>query len=235
MRNAFTPKVLQRSVVFDPQGVLRALPAQGIFGIVWTHFGCDDLGRGHSWHLVGRGQSDSGRTDPTTNELSGPKCQQCCRREKHALIISVSVGFTCPLHGREGSNPVCQIMGQLLRHINKQAGSLGSRRFKTKSQAVYFLWSHPPPDAASLPSRGLLLTPAVKSRSRVSLRKTADEGGACLSLVSVSVDSKSARYVLLPYTEVVSLPGFRFGEGGVHEPLSKPLSIIQFYRMMRIG
>ena len=91
------------------------------------------------------------------------------------------------------SNPVCQIMGQLLRHINKQAGSLGSRSFKTKSQAVYFLWSHLPPDAVSLLSPVPLLTPAVKTRSRALLRKTEDEGGACLSLASVSVDFKSVQ------------------------------------------
>lgn len=90
---------------------------------------------------------------------------------------------------------------------------MGSRSFKTKSQAVYFLWSHLPPDTVSL-SLVPLLTPAVKTRSKASLRKTADEGGAGLSLVSVSVDSKSVRYVLLPYPEVRSLSGFRFGEGG---------------------
>lgn len=194
MRNAFTPTVLQRSVVFDPQGVLHALPAQGIFSIVWTHFGCDDVGRGYSWHLVGRGQSDSGRTDPTTKELSGPKCQQCCRRKKtypDNFSFFVWIYLSSPWQGV--SNPVCQIMGQLLRHINKQAGSLGSRSFKIKSQAVYFLWSHLPPDAVSLLSPVPLLTPAVKTRSRALLRKTVDEGGACLSLVSVSVDSKSVR------------------------------------------
>ena len=70
---------------------------------------------------------------------------------------------------------------------------MGSRSFKTKSQAVYFLWSHLPPDAVSLLSPVPLLTPAVKTRSRALLRKTADEGGACLSLVSVSVDSKSVQ------------------------------------------
>lgn len=194
MRNAFTPTVLQRSVVFDPQGGLHALPAQGIFSIVWMHFGCDDLGRGYSWHLVGRGQSNSGRTDPTTEELSGPKCQQCCRRKKtypDNFSFFVWIYLSSPWEGV--SNPVCQIMGQLLRHINKQAGSLVSRSFKTKSQAVYFLWSHLPPDAVSLFSPVPLLTPAVKTRSRALLRKTADEGGACLSLASVSVDSKSVQ------------------------------------------
>ena len=177
-----------------PRGFCTPSLPRGYSALFWTHFGCDDVGRGYSWHLVGRGQSDSGRTDPTTKELSGPKCQQCCRRKKtypDNFSFFVWIYLSSPWQGV--SNPVCQIMGQLLRHINKQAGSLGSRSFKIKSQAVYFLWSRLPPDAVSLLSPVPLLTPAVKTRSRALLRKTVDEGGACLSLVSVSVDSKSVR------------------------------------------
>lgn len=125
-------------------------------------------------------------------------------------------------------------MGQLLWHINKLAGSLGSRSFKTKSQALYFLWSHLPPDTVSFLSPVPLLTLAVKTRSKASLRKMVDEGGAGLSLVSVSVDSKSVRMFCFHTQKSGPFQGLDLGRG-VHEPLSKPLPIIQFYRMMRIG
>ena len=181
-------------MVFNPQGVLHSLPAQGIFSILWTHFGCDALGRGYSWHLIGRGQSDSVKNRPHHKRIIWSKMPAMLQEEKtypDNFSLFVWIYLSSPWEGV--SNPVCQIMGQLLWHINKLAGSLGSRSFKTKSQALYFLWSHLPPDAVSLLSLVPLLTPAVKTRSKASLRKTADERGAGFSLVSVSVDSKSVR------------------------------------------
>ena len=74
------------------------------------------------------------------------------------ILVSFSMDLLVLSVGGRVSNPVCQNMGQLLRHINKQSGSLGSQSFKNKSQAVYFLWSDLPPDTVSLLSPVLLLT-----------------------------------------------------------------------------
>lgn len=121
-----TPTVLQRSVVFFNFRAVYSLPrdihCQRFFGLWW-------LG-GVLLASCGRGQSDSGRTDPTTNELSDPATAMLMR-ENIPWVLRVSVWICIVLHG-DGVLFV-RFCGHYWGTLISRQGLWAQRSFKTKS------------------------------------------------------------------------------------------------------